>query len=461
MAPHTKRDLKNSIYDGMFANMFATLTGGMFLTGFALYLGMNEFMIGLLASMPFIVTVFQLPAASAVIRTGKRKMIAYWAAALARVIWIPIVLVTLLPFLGLSIKAVIVLGLAFLSYACVSVSYVSWLSWMSDLVPEDIRGSFFGTRNMICGAAGMIVLIVFGGLLDGMNGYVWGSLPVGFVITFISAAFFGIISLYFLNRISEPTDGSKQESLNSFLEGFAIPFAEPNFKRFLLFTFSWSFSVYFASPFFTLYFLRELKFSYGFVAFLSMISAFADLIGMKIWGRVSDKVKNKPVIQFAGRVAIFLPLAWVLARPQGFVLPVALHIIGGGFWAGINLCTNNLLLNISHKKARPLFFSAYNITGGMGAATAPILAGLLLHALSGLQLPLFSWNLLPVHGIFMISTLLRLLSFQILKDVHEPEEIPVGQMVRVLRSIRGLNMANGFSYLLHPFIHSAREKREF
>jgi len=54
-------DLKNSIYDGMFGNAFATLTGGVFITGFALYLGMNDFMIGV-ASMPFIVTIFQVPA---------------------------------------------------------------------------------------------------------------------------------------------------------------------------------------------------------------------------------------------------------------------------------------------------------------------------------------------------------------------------------------------------------------
>ena len=63
MALRLTDDLKNSIYDGMFANAFATLTGGVFLTGFALYLGMNEFMIGLVAAMPFMVTVFQLPVA--------------------------------------------------------------------------------------------------------------------------------------------------------------------------------------------------------------------------------------------------------------------------------------------------------------------------------------------------------------------------------------------------------------
>ena len=52
MEDRIRASLKYSIYDGTLANMFATLTGGVFLTGFALYLGMNEFMIGLLGQCP-------------------------------------------------------------------------------------------------------------------------------------------------------------------------------------------------------------------------------------------------------------------------------------------------------------------------------------------------------------------------------------------------------------------------
>lgn len=89
-------DLKNSIYEGVFANMFATLTGGVFLTGFGLYLGMDEFLIGILASMPFFVTVFQLPTSYLIEKRGKRKEISFWAAAAARLAWIPILIFALL-----------------------------------------------------------------------------------------------------------------------------------------------------------------------------------------------------------------------------------------------------------------------------------------------------------------------------------------------------------------------------
>ena len=80
-----KADFRNSFYDGMFANMFATLTGGVFLTGFALYLGMNEFMIGLLAAIPFVVTIFQLPASYIIRKKGTRKAIERLEKILAQV----------------------------------------------------------------------------------------------------------------------------------------------------------------------------------------------------------------------------------------------------------------------------------------------------------------------------------------------------------------------------------------
>lgn len=41
--PDLNQGMKNSYLDGMLANAFAVLTGGVFLTSFALHLGMNEF----------------------------------------------------------------------------------------------------------------------------------------------------------------------------------------------------------------------------------------------------------------------------------------------------------------------------------------------------------------------------------------------------------------------------------
>jgi hypothetical protein len=193
----TEKDLTNAIYDGVFANMFATLTGGVFLTGFVLSLGMNELMIGLLAALPFLVTVFQLPTSYLIEKSGKRKDIARRAAAAARLIWIPIVILGVMPFLPRSATSLVILGLIFISYTFVTISYVSWLSWISDLVPDSMRGRFFDTRNMLCGAAGMVVMVLFGTFLDLFKGHGGKALSFGFGMTFTAAVCFGMVSLRF------------------------------------------------------------------------------------------------------------------------------------------------------------------------------------------------------------------------------------------------------------------------
>ena len=453
---HSKNDLKNSIYDGLFANVFATLTGGVFLTGFALYLGMSDAMIGMLGSIPFLVTAFQLPASYFLGKNGGRKTITCWGAAIGRFTWVPIFIVAVIPYFSAQTKSLFILGLFFFSHSCISVSYVSWLSWISDLVPDDIRGKFFGSRNMICGIAGMLALIIFGNVLDRLKSHSSDGLHLGFGITFTAAVVFGMLGLYFLGRISEPRI-SKSADAVSFGKFINLPFREKNFRNFLVFSFGWSFSVYFASPFFTLYFLRYLKFSYGFVAVLNTISACADLIGMQVWGRISDKVKNRAIIRFASWVAVFLPLAWVTVKPGSYVLPIFLHLVGGGFWAGINLSMNNLLLRISPRENKEIFLSIFNMLAGLGAASGPILSGLALKLMADLDLRLLDREIAPLQIVFLTSTLLRLFSIQLFKWVHEPEEATVGELVRVLRSVRGMNVASGFNYLLHPFIEITRK----
>ena len=185
---------------------------------------------------------------------------------------------------------------------------------------------------------------------------------------------------------------------------------------------------------------------------MGMISALADLTAMRLWGSISDRVRNKAVIQACGWIAVFLPLLWTFARPDSVVLPLLLHVLGGAFWAGIRLCTNNLVLRITPRKDRAVCFSLYNIIAGIGATAAPIAAGLAVKILGADDLELLHPAVTPLRAVFLASTLLRLVSLRFLKFVREPEEVPVGCLIRILRNVRGLNTTNGFQALLHPFV---------
>jgi MFS family permease len=443
-------DLKNSIYDGMCASVFATLTAGVFLTGFALHLGMDEFSIGILAAIPYAATLFQIEGSYLIAKNGKRKRLTVFSAAVARSMWLIVLGIAFLPLQSLFLKHILLLGLIFLSHCFISISYVSWLSWTSELVPERRLGTFFGTRNMLNGIAGITAVITFGYFLDFTQRKLPGAALEGFSLIFVAAVFFGLLSCVFLMRISDPQNDPSWES--DFKRNLLLPLKEANFFRFLIYTFFWNLAVYSASPFITLYMLRELAFSYGFVAILAMISSTADLLAMKFWGVVSDRFKNKAIVHVASWIAVFLPILWSLVKSGSIWMPVFLHILGGGFWAGIQLCTNNLVLRISPKQQRPLYISAYNITAGIGAAIAPVLAGFAVKMLTAADLSFLPAGVLPLHLVFLASTILRLVSLQLIRKFHEPQEVTIGQLIRILRNVRGLNTTNGFHPVLHPFV---------
>ena len=67
------------------------------MAAFALALGANNFQVGILAALPFVTQVLQLPATLAVERFRRRKAIGIHALCAANLMWIPIGAV---PFFG-------------------------------------------------------------------------------------------------------------------------------------------------------------------------------------------------------------------------------------------------------------------------------------------------------------------------------------------------------------------------
>ncbi|MGD2013547.1 MAG: hypothetical protein PVI94_19570 [Desulfobacterales bacterium] len=69
--------------------------------------------------------------------------------------------------------------------------------------------------------------------------------------------------------------------------------------------------------------MRDLGFNYAFISTTGMISALADLTAMHLWGYISDRVRNKVVIQACSWIAVFLPFLWTFARPDHPFVKVA------------------------------------------------------------------------------------------------------------------------------------------
>jgi MFS family permease len=79
------------------------------------------------------------------------------------------------------------------------------------------------------------------------------------------------------------------------------------------------FSVAIASPFFAVYMLRDLQFSYAQIMANTGMSVLAQFLTLSQWGRISDAFGNRRVLAVTGLVLPLMPLLWV-ASPNFWYL---------------------------------------------------------------------------------------------------------------------------------------------
>jgi MFS family permease len=258
-----------------------------------------------------------------------------------------------------------------------------------------------------------------------------------FHILFGIAILFGLISTFLLMKQSEFYKPSPVRYSYRFL--FKKPLSNQNFMKLIRFGIFWSFSFNIAAPFFIVFMLHDLKLSYTLVAGYTITSSCLDLLGMWIWGYISDRTSNKPVIVISGTILALLPLAWLLvdSNPLSifFLIPL-LHLTAGFFQAGYNLCSMNLVLRVAPSEHNSVYLSYWSgftvITTGLGALLGGYLARI--------SLPLAAPSLLIFNTsykyIFFISSILRIGSIFFLKGFREPQGVAVVKVIESLRAIQ-------------------------
>lgn len=449
----TRSGLKNSIYDGIFATIFANLTGSMFLPTFALEIGASALHIGLLAAAPFFANLIQMLGAYFVERYNQRKAICIVFALLARSVWILIIAASLmLAARSMATLLALLIILVIVHHLFGALSGVAWLSWMAVLVPEDIRGRYFGLRNAILGAFNITFTLLAGFFLD-VFPRAFPQLPEvrKFEYLFAFAVVCGVVSILFLMR--KPRPPAHQHTIKLDLNSvYARPIMDSGFRALLVFASAWSLVVKLAAPFFIVYMIQVLHFDYGFIAVLTVCSAFADMAGMWIWGHFSDRAGNKPVVVICGFFIGLIPLFWLLTHPALYglhALVILLHLVSGFFWAGFNLCSVNMVFGMAPPQRNTGYFAYWSAFTGVAAGIGAILGGMLANigATAGAAPAPMEFK-----TIFLLSGALRLASLMLLKIVPDPKSMKTIRVVRILRNVKSWSGLMGFNPILHYFL---------
>jgi MFS family permease len=379
------------VKEGVYAQVFGALTSGVLLIGFALKLGASNLAVGLLASLPFIAQLCQLPAIALVERLRERRRIAVAAAIACRALLIPI---ALLPLLGAGpLSLGLLIGGMALSAALGSVAACSWNSWMRDLLPSANLGAFFGHRLFLATSFATASGLVAGYFVAGVH-KVFGIDP--FTIVFVIAATAGLFGAAYLARVPEPQMAAPERRL-PLKAMIREPFSDRNFRRLLAFLGTWHFAVNLVSPFFVVYLVSQLHYDIGVVTMLTVAGQLANALMLRRWGRLGDRYGNKAVLSVCAPVFLLCILAWPFtAMPEPHrattLLLLALHLVMGVAQAGINLSTANISLKLAPQGRATAYLASTSLITSLAAGIAPIVGGLFADDLATRELSFaFHW----------------------------------------------------------------------
>jgi MFS family permease len=417
--------LRISVIEGFFAQIHINLTGGLFLTGFALYLGANAFQIGLLAAIPALLTSFGFLSGILVNRLKERRRPTVLTSGIARgLFFIPAILLLVNHRMGLGYFLILV-GIV---NGLLTIANNIWIGWMGDLVPKDVRGRYFGIRNTILGAIGMVVS--FGGakLLDYFKGLEQTNL--GFALIFGFAAVSSTTAAILLSRQPEINISPKPLAWKEIV---LAPLADANFRKFLRFITFWYLTSGIASPFYLVFMLKNLNLSYSTVAIYSIFAGVMSLVFQILWGRAIDKFRSKPVLTINFLCVAFLPLLWLFPT-KNFLLPIWLDAaFTGVFWPGVNLALFNIVLSLSDKEEiKENYFAVFTFVTGICGFISSILGGYIANLLKDFHFEIFGLNLINFHLLFVFATIARFLSLFFLKEVKEPKAYPTLYALEVM-----------------------------
>jgi MFS family permease len=410
-----------------------TLGNMPFLIGFAVKaLGWSDFAVGLLAATPFFCLFVQPPITLFLQRYFSLYQIMRFMFLLNALPWL---FMLSFPWLGES-KHILFAVIVFLSNLGNAVCGVTWSASVSELVPLNIRGRYFGTRNMMFGFWALVTMLAAGQIAEHFKNAMWI-----FGVIFAVAALSRLIGLFFLTRMKFPARVMERQAQRASLSTFTAVFRDKNFVRLLLFTGLFGLFFNAGQPFYSVFVLKGLPFTLSDLVVLTTIQTLGTLIALRSWGAMVDRFGNKPVMLTTALTWLTVAaVSWLLASPVHYKHLYATYFITGFMLGGFQQVAQfNLMIKMVPSENRAHYLSVYFSFTNLLVAMGPILGGLALRQLPEQAGHLFQQPITNYHMMIVGSIVLCLLTLLLLKKVREPASQSMRQLVNVMWHMREFN----------------------
>lgn len=382
-------------------------------------LGASATILGIVNALGPLLNILQIPAARYVEQVGYRSFVlrgwslrSVFIIAIAGIAFLP-------PQIDSTTKIVLTLCCLFFYNASRGFSVCGFLPWLTQLVPEQVRGRYISFDQMFS-----FVAIVSGSLLWAF--YLrWADGVRAFGVLFLGSFAAAMASLVFLRRIPDVpvSESSRNAEPVPWLQ--IIKF-QP-FHRFLVFNMvlfvGWAGIGVFYVPM-----LRD-QFAMTDTGFLLLQAVFGVvfIVSIFILGGLADKVGSLPMLNVSLAVQVLHMVGWGLIGAH--IIPFTWWSLGfqqaswGVAFALFQLANTRLVMSIVPGLGRSHFFAIFSVAQNLVLGLCPVFWGILVDALKPWHAHWGLWHGNAFSLLYPVSALFVLFSYATLARIHEPQAL--------------------------------------
>jgi hypothetical protein len=394
--------MRCSTIEAVFATIHIALTQGIFLTNYVLDLGASNLECGIVESFPYMLQFCFLISPWMVRRLNARRPVAGFFAFAHRLCWLVLIFLLYIDW-SPAVKHQTMLLTLFFSNACAVVASNAWFSWMTDLVPATIRGSYYGRRNAYMGLTSLVTLFTGSQILNyyrqGGDGY------IGYTICFSAAIISAVFAARMILRQYEPpTKTIPKIRLGRLLRTVKN---KPLLREYIQFFTLWQFSLGVGAAFFGVHMVKVLKMSVAEMGFFSLIASMLALFVSNLWGKARDRVGDRALLICTGVFVALHVWIWMPAE-EGRLWPAwIVCFVGGFFWAGFNIAAFSWPQHLCGDADRQYTYGLIGLFSGPGFVLGSLLGGALTTYLPPVLFHIGDFEVLHFHLVFAISSIGR------------------------------------------------------
>ncbi len=427
----------------------ATMTGTSdnFLNAFAIYLQASPVQIGWLTALPQLFGALSQIVSVWMGNHVTRKPLVIYTALVQSLVVAGMGVLALLFGTGLidarGVPVLILLAIVY--FTCTNTIQPHWRAWMGGLVPGSRRGIFFATRTRLTMATSLLVFLVGGTVLS--IGEARNLAWMGFAFLFFAAATGRYFSSVLFRKMHDPHPdaGRNNMRLRDSWRHIGESLKDPAFRNYSLFVASMQGASAISAPFFAVYQLRDLEFSYLQFSISCMTSIATQFVMLSFWGTFSDRFGNRLVMLIASCLLPVVPLLWLISPQFSHILMV--QVVSGIAWSGFTLSTSNYLYDIRPHHTNFALYAAVQsgshallvflggLSGGYLATYTPLIAD----AIAGLWEPRSA-----LYLVFITSALIRTaVALGFLPRLHEADIRRRPKVLEVIFRVARFNAVSG------------------